>query len=152
MRTYETKGLKLFETLPTEGRQICKSCEEELPLSAFSTGERKKVWSPGTLKYRHGRCKPCMVQYVRVRKLVRKYGITMEQFQAMKDAQNYKCLLCSRVFKDRGTRFEQACIDHDHETGKVRGLLCWMCNAGLGMFDENVEALANAIKYIKGEL
>lgn len=147
--TLETKGLKLYSELPTEGTQVCKSCEKELPLSAFSVGERKNPWRMGNLKFIRGRCKPCMVQYVRVRKLARKYGLSPEQFQAMKNAQDYKCYLCGRQLKDKGTRLEQPCIDHNHVTDKVRKLLCFMCNAGLGMFEENQEVLAKAIAYLK---
>jgi len=147
-----TKGLKLFEVLPTEGTQICKACEQELPLEAFSVGERKKRWHPSTLKYRHGRCKPCMVQYVKQRKLCRMYGISLEDLNQMFVSQSGRCKLCNVEMHLGGKKRNRACIDHDHATGIVRGLLCFFCNAGLGMFEENVETMERAILYVQGRL
>lgn len=45
-----------------------------------------------------------------------------------------------------------ACVDHDHKTGVVRGLLCWNCNVAIGKLDDNPDTVLNAYKYLKGEL
>ena len=83
--------------------------------------------------------------------LMRKYGITLEQYDAMLDEQENKCAICFVSFK--GVR--DACssvVDHDHQTGKVRGILCNSCNRGLGLMDDNIEVLKNAVAYLQESL
>lgn len=50
------------------------------------------------------------------------------------------------------TEQKTACVDHDHKTGVVRGLLCWNCNVAIGKLDDNPDTVLNAYKYLKGEL
>ena len=78
----------------------------------------------------------------------RTYGISLDDYNSILTKQNFKCVLCGRHTSEvsRGLH-----VDHCHETGKVRGLLCLGCNAGLGMLGDNVEGLEKAIKYLKGE-
>lgn len=71
-----------------------------------------------------------------------KYGITLEDFKDMRAAQNNSCGICKVTFK--GTPY----VDHCHSTRKVRGLLCSNCNTGLGMFEDDVDRLREAIKYL----
>lgn len=72
------------------------------------------------------------------------YGITPEQRAELFRKQAGRCVICNRPAWEKDLD-----IDHDHKTGKVRGLLCRNCNTGLGMFGDNVEILQNAIEYIK---
>jgi len=76
------------------------------------------------------------------------YGITLEQYNTMLKAQNYKCAICGNEDEVEGRKLA---IDHCHTTGKVRGLLCGKCNRGLGLFYDNQELLSNAIKYLTKE-
>ena len=73
-----------------------------------------------------------------------RYGLSIESWQDMVDAQQGCCALCDTYAIDP----KKLKIDHNHETGQVRGLLCNNCNAGLGMFDENPYKLQKAINYI----
>ncbi len=75
----------------------------------------------------------------------RLYGVTQEKFDSMLKEQGGVCRIC-RKDSNGGRAWN---VDHDHNTGTVRGLLCTNCNIGLGQFQENVETLANAIKYIQ---
>lgn len=75
----------------------------------------------------------------------RRYGIPPETFTAMLRWQNGQCGICHRVFDDTAL---PPCIDHDHKTGMIRGLLCSMCNRTLGAFD-SIEWLTAAIQYLK---
>jgi len=76
--------------------------------------------------------------------LKRRYGITLEQYEAMLESQNGKCAIC----KGDCLTGRNLAVDHDHETGKVRGLLCSKCNQGLGQLN-NIELLQRAIDYLK---
>jgi hypothetical protein len=55
------------------------------------------------------------------------------------------CHICRMQFTDEVT----CCVDHNHETGELRGLLCISCNAAIGMFKENIQFLKNAIEYLR---
>jgi hypothetical protein len=70
-------------------------------------------------------------------------GMTADEYVALSASQNDRCAIC---FKSRGAR--PFSIDHDHRTGRVRGLLCSTCNTGLGMFRDDVRILQYAIEYL----
>jgi hypothetical protein len=78
--------------------------------------------------------------------LKRKFGITQEEYNQMHDDQNGCCKICGR---HRRNFTNALAVDHNHVTGKVRGLLCKNCNQGLGYFKDNVELLIKAIEYLK---
>lgn len=63
------------------------------------------------------------------------HGITHAQFQALLDSQNHACAICQKRFDELSCRRFPANIDHDHKTGKIRGLLCNKCNVSLGHFE-----------------
>lgn len=73
-----------------------------------------------------------------------KFNITIEQYEELLIKQKGVCALCKQLCPS-GKRL---CIDHNHITGKVRGLLCYHCNVGLGHFMENAKLLMNAVDYI----
>lgn len=76
---------------------------------------------------------------------VRKYGLTLDQHAAMLRAQDGRCAIClTKPSVD-------LCIDHDHATGRVRGLLCGRCNKALGGFKDDQDALLRALKYLTAE-
>ena len=70
-----------------------------------------------------------------------KYGITSEEYAAFVEQQNGVCAICEQPDRRIG-------VDHDHATGKVRGLLCNHCNRALGSFGDDPERLAQAIRYL----
>ena len=77
--------------------------------------------------------------------LIRKYGITLEEYNQMLIDQEGKCLICNKHY----TKFESnLSVDHNHKTGEIRGLLCKNCNVGLGFFEDNCNLLLNAINYL----
>jgi hypothetical protein len=77
----------------------------------------------------------------REQKLVRRYGINEQQFDSIKESQGGGCALC-------GNTDDQLVVDHCHEKGYIRGLLCHQCNIGLGMFRDNPSTLRRAIGYV----
>ena len=81
-------------------------------------------------------------QSIRKNQLLRQYGLTLEEYDVLKESQSGGCAICGAT-PDTNLR-----VDHDHATGKIRGLLCHHCNTGLGMFREDVALMLKAIVYL----
>lgn len=149
------------DVLDREGNVIsrtCKGCGEHKDI-----GEFYKANSP---KHRRRKCKTCVEEmrvanlslkpdgweeHKRKSHLRKKYGITLETFYELLEAQGELCRICSRLM-DSTTRKNvpnKVQVDHDHATGEVRGLLCFSCNTGLGKFGDSVELLQKAIHYLE---
>lgn len=77
-----------------------------------------------------------------------KYGIVKEEYDKLFVSQNNRCLICGVEFDSK----TKGVVDHNHKTGLVRGILCNKCNTLLGMANENIEVLENAIKYLKNNI
>ena len=75
------------------------------------------------------------------------YGLTLEDYDAMIVEQNGVCAVCKMPEED--PRRKHLCVDHDHETGKVRALLCNRCNRGMGIWRDNIHLLEQAVLYLK---
>jgi len=75
----------------------------------------------------------------------RQYGISMAEFEALLKYQKGGCAICEKPIDALSRRMN---IDHCHETGKVRGILCTGCNTGLGHLGDNVEGLQKAMDYL----
>jgi hypothetical protein len=88
-------------------------------------------------------------RYKNNRHYLAKYGITLEEYNRLLIAQNNECKICHKHISQSKYAFA---VDHDHNTGIVRGLLCRQCNAALGLFGEDTNILLSAIIYLKGEL
>jgi len=73
------------------------------------------------------------------------YGITLEQYNEIREAQSGRCAICKRHESELKRALH---VDHDHATGKVRGLLCEDCNVALGRFRDDAAALFNAFTYL----
>lgn len=76
------------------------------------------------------------------------YGMSKEDFFDLLEKQDNKCALCGKPYLGLARR--DIHIDHCHETGKIRGLLCLGCNTGLGMLGDNEAGLLKALEYIRG--
>lgn len=126
--------------------KACSKCKIVKPLDAFRTNQRA---TDGRKK----QCKECWdvsiwaryatPEYVRAAGLWQRYGITVEQYNSLVDKQNGTCAICQQPPKKQFLY-----VDHCHETGRIRGLLCAGCNAALGVFKDSVEMLERAIGYL----
>jgi|SRR5215831_4769125 len=85
-----------------------------------------------------GWCKDCRSNY----HIERTYNLTREQHEALLSSQNRLCAICEH---DLGTK---PVVDHDHETGKVRGILCCGCNLGIGNLRDSINVLERATRYL----
>ncbi len=117
--------------------KMCSSCNVEKSLDEF-------------FKYASGHCHSCCKSCSKIKSQTyhkevhryKQYGITKLEFIQLIDNQNGNCAICNKNLDN------EIHIDHCHTTGKVRGILCGKCNKGLGQFDDNVNYLTNAIKYL----
>lgn len=75
-------------------------------------------------------------------KTLKKYGLTDQQFAELAKLQNGQCKICDKIPKDR------LVVDHNHDTGVIRGLLCRQCNAAIGLLGDNIEGVQRAWSYL----
>ena len=80
--------------------------------------------------------------------IMSKYGLCKEDFESMLEGQENKCAICEFEFHDE-SKSTRPHIDHCHDSGSVRGLLCNNCNAGLGQFKDDPGLLSSAIEYLQ---
>lgn len=74
------------------------------------------------------------------------YGITLEDYRVLEENQGFICAVCKEPKKENKKYFH---VDHNHTTGKVRGLLCSGCNTALGSLKENTTIMRNLIEYVE---
>lgn len=110
----------------------CSMCKKECKLSDIST----QSWL--ALECGRACCKSCRHK----KDITRKHGISHSEYDALISSQT-SCAICGQVEDNR-----RLVVDHDHATGKVRGLLCNKCNTALGLFKDDPELLSRAIEYI----
>jgi hypothetical protein len=134
--------------------KVCPRCKSEKDIDGFRLRpsgtphswciQCQNEWQKEHRKGREREKKDYQLQY--------SYGITIDDYEDMLKSQDYKCEICGDVFGDG--QYNGPCVDHDHSTGAVRGLLCHACNHGLGKFKDSVIKLSKAIIYLdnhKGE-
>ena len=132
--------------------KICNLCNEEKSLSEFYQFYNK--WSGKN--YNSSRCKQCHLEYKKnnpntsknkkSEKLKLRYGITYEYWESMRKKENFSCMICGITEDEIGKKLD---VDHCHNTGKVRGVLCNPCNTTLGHAKDNIAILEAAIDYLK---
>jgi hypothetical protein len=139
--------------------KICSRCKDNLPLERFAKQTSQK---DGLFCY----CRTCNTEYQREYRatvngrrksksvqLKAKYGITLECYEEMHDEQKGLCAICgnpeSAASNIGGEKL--LAVDHNHETGEVRGLLCQACNVGLGHFTTPERLMAAASYLIQNE-
>jgi hypothetical protein len=77
-----------------------------------------------------------------------RYGLTLEEFDAIIASQNDACAVCFRPF-NHDPQKRDIVVDHNHDTGQMRGIVCAKCNAILGRVDRDVEILKRAVAYLE---
>jgi hypothetical protein len=75
----------------------------------------------------------------------KRYGLSVEQKQELINKQDSKCAICTNDLKDT----HDVCVDHNHVTGAIRGILCRKCNLGIGHLNDSIEILKSAQKYLQ---
>jgi Autographiviridae endonuclease VII len=154
--------------------KICPNCKLEKNLSKFSRDKYKKdgrcSWCKECIKnadngaarkvrsdkfYQDNKERLLLWQkernvsnteFRRSNRLLKYYGITISDYNKIFDEQSGCCAIC---VKHQSEFKKILCVDHNHQTGKVRGLLCHKCNTALGLFQDNPEILELAAEYSK---
>lgn len=106
--------------------------------------EENSYFSPGGVRW----CRLCRQQRAVEYSLNRKYGLSTLAFEKLLNAQNGQCAVCQELL-DKASTMRDPTVDHDHNTGKIRGILCRRCNQGLGQFHDSTVVLRAAIAYLE---
>jgi hypothetical protein len=101
----------------------CSRCGKSLPITLFGKDRKAKN-----------------------RELRKLYGISLDDYNRLVKAQDGVCKICRKGCQVKGT----LSVDHNHDTGEIRGLLCNFCNTGLGKFKDSPALLERAVSYLKG--
>lgn len=157
------------------GTKVCCKCGEEKPVSEFhkdknssdgytyqckacrnakykeyyhANADKMKEKRESTKEYRkeYYNDPERKLQYRR-KYIEREFGIKYEQYDQMLEKQKGVCAICGCPETKPNAKY--LAVDHNHETGLVRGLLCNNCNRALGLLKDNKEILQNAIKYLE---
>ena len=126
-------------------KKRCADCKKYKPVSEFP---RNKNCKDGF----HSYCKDCNNARSRESRerlhgssrhyhLKHRYGIGADDFDALVSAQGGVCAICGKEAPEH--------VDHSHDNGVVRGVLCFNCNGGLGQFKDSIESLLNAMAYLR---
>lgn len=134
-RCLKVKDEKEFINSSGKPTSRCLTCNENRKVLARNRHHRRKNDSDYKLLRKDSRLKS-------------KYGITVKEYEAILFGQNGLCAICQRNLLFFSNKKDEPCVDHNHQTGKVRGILCRGCNLSLSMV-ENKEFFLNAINYLK---
>lgn len=141
---------------PDAATRRCPKCERFLPADDFRMRSGKQS------RYRRAHCWQCESNYsARYREknrtgadlaywrsaIMRSYGLTEEDFEAILDGQNGCCAICGTT--EPGANRTRFCVDHCHATGVVRGLLCNSCNRALAALGDSSDGVRRAFEYLE---
>jgi hypothetical protein len=122
-------------------RTNAKICRERSPEEARTRTERYQAKRDANIEARTR-----YLQRAAAYTLQKRYGITTADYNVIWDGQGGICAICGRPPK--AGRWGSLQVDHDHDTGEIRGLLCFSCNAGLGQLGDSPESLERALCYV----
>jgi len=153
------EAVKKLKYIPNElpTMKVCTICKTVKPFEDFYTNSIAQRRYNKNIKYLNSLCKDCankknkkynkdnrprLIAQQLVSHRRRLYGLNEEEYNNMILSQNNLCAICNKP-SDKTLH-----IDHDHTTGKVRGLLCSNCNLGIGLLQEDVSIFTRAIEYL----
>jgi hypothetical protein len=136
---------------PQKKTKYCKRCEKTLPVKSFGINQTR----PDGLEHwckacRNTRYKGRYADRSKASSWFKSFGITPAQYHALFEKQAGVCAICGKPETKtvKGT-LAYLSVDHDHETGAIRGLLCDKCNGGIGHFNDDIALLERAVAYLR---
>ena len=118
-------------------RGLCKACYRNLP---DFKAKRRLYYESNTQQWKHHNER---VRRLRLRE-ARRYGISGAAQELLLEKQGHVCAICQRP-----AGHKRLGVDHDHETGRVRGMLCGLCNTALGSLRDDPELCERAARYLR---
>ena len=141
----------------------CPKCKRDLNISKFHRSSKRKdgyqLWckdcglAAKRLQYRKNR-REAVTLFAR-KYILKKYGLELKDYLRILNEQNGVCAICGNKETQKSNprgKVDSLRVDHDHKTGKIRGLLCAKCNFGIAQFNDSISLLQKAIKYLNGTL
>jgi hypothetical protein len=153
---YRRKHGQQPKNSPVDGIKLCTVCDERKPVELFRQVGVKRDGSPS-----YSWCLDCnkakQREYTRIYRETkreqrheywrrRNYGLTPEQQKQLWEQANGRCQICGA---DPTERDPKLCVDHDHVTGRVRGLLCRNCNTAVGLLNDEPSLVERALHYLQ---
>jgi hypothetical protein len=133
----------MYKDKENETERKCSVCKQVFPISYYhkcGSGHQSC-------------CKPCNIRRGKESKFMNVYGMTLGQFDDLHEAQKGLCAICgkaeTRTTNSKSKQIAKLCVDHCHKLGKVRALLCFNCNSGIGLLMHNPTLLRKAAVYIE---
>jgi hypothetical protein len=120
--------------------KVCGDCRQLLPLTAFRKDKNRRL---GLKRI----CREC-ASFEDAKRRGGGIRCTVGAVSSILAQQDGKCAICDLVLRER-TGDRRACIDHDHGTGEIRGILCSNCNRALGLFKDNERTIGRALAYLQ---
>jgi len=136
---------------------MCKDCypkhrvkmsKEERLRYLYSWRKKNPDKVRATTRRNYVKNRESLLKRARKSQLKRKYGLSVAEYESLLLEQEYRCAICLKHKADNTNGYTLA-VDHNHATGKVRGLLCASCNLSLGGFQDSEDLLLKAILYLK---
>ena len=121
----------------TGGNLYCDTCAPLKRRAAHAASQR--VWRAKD---------PVRSAATKAKHDLKKFGLTLAQYQSMLTAQQGACAICGTIKPGGRGKFRPLAVDHCHRTGKIRALLCHRCNGALGMVSDNIGVLEKMIQYL----
>ena len=146
----DTSNDLLAEILNEDITKRCSKCKRALPATTEFFYKNRKL--------KHGLdswCKACKKKYDKIHHKLKYFNMSIKDFEKLLEEQNQRCAICGRDFNELFRKYNNKTtvrtprIDHDHKTGKIRGILCNRCNMLLGRCVDNSYILIKAVNYLK---
>lgn len=146
----ELRSLRPPRPTAAEGYHWCSRCKQFRPEEDFGWDKTRQQWKRVCLDCAKDGQKAYADrnrEKVSLGRQLSKWGITRDQYQSLVQAQGGRCAICGST-ETRDKRNGRWNVDHDHATGRIRGLLCALCNRGLGQLRDDPDLLRAALAYL----
>lgn len=129
--------------------KICSKCKVEKQETEFHKRNNRRCGLKSICKECHKLYpKKRSHNYMRNYDLMKSYSITHDEYSSILLSQGGKCAICEIKESDLVGRKKYLCVDHNHKTGQIRGLICDKCNRGIGLLQDSIDVLQKAIVYL----